>query len=157
MNCYIHPDREAAGTCVGCGKFIGTECTTVVMEKNYCPQCMAKGVPYQSTASTNPLAITSLILGIVSFPTAFCYGCGLIFAIAAIVLGLVARNQIKQSGGHQTGDGLALAGLILGSVVAGLVVIGVVCYLLFILIMILIPSGSDYSLLPGLWNSLFLV
>ncbi len=157
MNCYIHPDREAAGTCVGCGKFTCTECTTVVMEKNYCPQCVAKGIPYQSTTQTNALAITSLILGIVSLPTAFCYGCGMIFAIAAIVLGLVARNQIKQSGGRQTGDGLALTGLILGSVVAGLVIIGVVCYLLFILIMILIPSGSDYSLLPAMWNIRFLI
>ena len=157
MNCYIHPDREAAGTCGGCGKLIFAESTTAVLDKNYCTQCVARGVPNQSTASTKALAITSLVLGIVSFPAAFCCGCGMIFAIAAIVFGLIARSQIKQSGGRQGGAGLALAGLILGGVFAGLVVIGGLCYLAFIIIMILIPAGSDYSLLPGLWNSLFFV
>jgi hypothetical protein len=157
MNCYIHPDREAAGTCVGCGKFICSECTKTVQDRNYCPACLQSGVPFQNSASTNPLAITSLILGIVSFPTAFCYGCGLIFAIAAIVFGLIARSQIRQSGGRQSGDGLALAGLILGGVVAGLIVVGGLCYLAFIVIMLLIPASSDYSLLPGLWNLRFLI
>jgi hypothetical protein len=54
---------------------------------------------------TNGLAIASMVCGIVG-----CfYG---IPAIVAIVLGFVARNQIKQS--HQEGKGMALAGIILG-------------------------------------------
>jgi hypothetical protein len=78
-------------------------------------------------------------------------------SIAAIIFGLIARSQIKQSGGRQGGDGLALAGLILGSVVAVLFLVGAVCRLLFILIMILIPASSDYSMLPCLWGIRFLI
>jgi len=50
-------------------------------------------------------------------------GCFTITAIAAIVLGFVARNQIEQSGGTQQGSGMALAGIILGFIWVGLVFI----------------------------------
>jgi hypothetical protein len=57
-------------------------------------------------ASTNGLAIGALICSIV----------GLFFVtfITGIVLGFVARSQIKNSGGRQKGDGLALAAIIIG-------------------------------------------
>jgi hypothetical protein len=128
-----------------------------MMDKNYCPQCAARGIAYQNTSSTNALAIVSLIFGIISFPGAFCYGCGVIFAIVAIITGVIARSQIKQSANRQSGDGLALAGLILGSVVTGLVVLGGGCYLLFILFSLLLSSTSQYSLLTGLGSLLFLI
>jgi hypothetical protein len=152
MNCYIHPDREATGTCVGCGKFICGECTTPVLEKNYCPQCVAKGIPYQTASSTNTLAILSLIFGIISIPTSFCYGCGIIFAIVAIITGFIARSQIKQSAGRQSGDGLALAGLIIGAIVTALAVIGILCYVGFLIITIVASASSNSSFVPGLWN-----
>jgi len=152
MNCYIHPEREATGTCVGCGKLICGECTTAVLDKNYCPQCVAKGVPYQTSTSTNALAIISLIFGIISIPTAFCYGCGVIFAIVAIITGLIARSQIKQSAIRQSGGGLALTGLIIGSIVTALAIIGVLCYGVVMAIVLITSSASNSSLLPGLWN-----
>ena len=157
MNCYIHPDREATGTCVGCGKFICAECTTAVTDKNYCPQCVAKGVPYQTAASTNTLALVSMILGIVSAPLAVCYGCGIVFAIAAIITGLIARSQIKQSGGRQSGDGMALAGLILGGIVIGLVIIGGLCYGAVMIFTLIASAASNHSLLIGVWNSSLLI
>lgn len=40
MNCYVHPEKEAVGTCVGCGKFICSECLTEVQNKNYCKSCI---------------------------------------------------------------------------------------------------------------------
>jgi hypothetical protein len=64
---------------------------------------------------TNGLAIAALVCGIV--------GCFTITAIAAIVLGFVARNQIEQSGGTQQGSGMALAGIILGFIWLALSVI----------------------------------
>jgi predicted acyltransferase len=67
---------------------------------------------------TNGLAIASLVCGIVG-----CfYG---IPAIVAIVLGFVARNQIKQN--PQEGSGMALAGIILGFawIALGLLVLAV--------------------------------
>jgi len=50
---------------------------------------------------TNPSAILALVLAFV-------------FAPAGIVLGVIARRQIRQSG--EEGDGLALAGIIIGSI-----------------------------------------
>jgi Domain of unknown function (DUF4190) len=67
------------------------------------------------TPKTNGLAIASLVCGIV--------GCFWITAIVAIVLGFIARNQIRESSGTQQGDGMALAGIILGFVWVGLGII----------------------------------
>lgn len=57
-----------------------------------------------SAQKTNGFAIASLVLGIIPC----CNG------ILAIVFGFVAKNQIKQSGGTQGGDGMATAGIVLG-------------------------------------------
>jgi hypothetical protein len=57
-------------------------------------------------SSTNGLAIASFVCSIVGFL--------LITFIVAIVLGFVARAQIKNSRGQQKGDGLAIAGIIIG-------------------------------------------
>jgi len=158
MNCFIHPDREAAGTCVGCGKFICAECAKTVQEKNYCPQCLQQGVPFQNSIATSPLAIISLVLSIVALPLLFCYGCGIVFSIAAVITGLIARHEIKQSGGRQSGGGMALAGVIIGLITTGLVLLAGVCYLVFIVVMLLIPTDTDYySLLTGLRNIRFLI
>jgi type II secretory pathway pseudopilin PulG len=76
----------------------------------FCGSC-GEAVPMAPTALTTPpatsgMAIGSLISGIFSFffPA----------AITAIVLGHVARSNIRKSAGRLTGDGMALAGLILG-------------------------------------------
>ena len=66
--------------------------------------------------STNGLAIASLVLGIVGWVP-----CG-IGSIVAVILGFVARGQIRSSQGRQGGDGLAQAGIILGFVGIALVV-----------------------------------
>jgi Domain of unknown function (DUF1707)/Domain of unknown function (DUF4190) len=68
-------------------------------------------------AKTNGLAIASLACGVAQF--AF----GPVATIPAIVLGHVARHQIKRTG--EQGAGLALAGLILGwaAVVLGIILI----------------------------------
>jgi uncharacterized protein DUF4190 len=56
---------------------------------------------------TNGLAVASLVCAIAGF---------LFFipAILGIIFGFVARSQIRQSGGTQGGDGLAVAGIIVG-------------------------------------------
>jgi hypothetical protein len=55
---------------------------------------------------TNGLAIASLICS--------CAGLFFLPAIPGIVLGFVARAQIRRSNGAQRGDGLAIAGIIVG-------------------------------------------
>ncbi len=69
---------------------------------------------------TNGLAVASLVLGIVGWAL-----CG-VGSIVAIVLGLVARNQIRASGGQEAGDGMATAGVILGCVGLVLFVVAVI-------------------------------
>ena len=65
-----------------------------------------------AAAPTNSnLAIWSLVLGLLS---PFC--CSFFTAIPAIILGHMARSEIRKSNGQLGGDGMALAGLILGYV-----------------------------------------
>jgi len=72
------------------------------------------GYGYGPPGGTNGLAVASLILGIVGW-----VACG-IGSIVAIILGIVARGQIRASGGRQSGDGMAKAGIILGCICVAL-------------------------------------
>ena len=70
-----------------------------------------------ATATTNGLAIASMVLGIV-----WVYWVG---SILALVFGYVARKKIKETG--QRGVGMAIAGIVLGWVgVASLIVVIIV-------------------------------
>jgi hypothetical protein len=64
----------------------------------------------------NGLAIASLVCA--------CAGFFIIPGILGVIFGFIARSQIRQSGGIQGGDGLALAGIIVGFAWIGLFVIG---------------------------------
>lgn len=70
---------------------------------------------------TNGKAVASLVLGILWL--------GGLGSIAAIVLGHIARTEIRQHGG--SGGGLALAGVILGYVGLALLVVNLVLYIGF--------------------------
>ena len=86
------------------------------------------------TTKTSTRAIVSLILAIVALPAISCFGCGgIVFGVAAVLVGISARRQIAASDGMETGDGLARAGIIIGAI-AG--VLG----LLFGLAMLIIPG-----------------
>ena len=86
------------------------------------PAGPGQGYPHQ----TNGLAIASLVTSIVSLPlTIFCF-IGLFVAIVAIVLGVVALNQIKQT--YQQGRGLAIAGIAVGSAVVTLALVAMMVF-----------------------------
>ncbi len=70
---------------------------------------------YAPAPATNGLAIASLVCSLVGF-----VACG-VPAIVGVVFGHVARRQIRRSGGRQTGEGLALAGLIVGYIVIAVI------------------------------------
>ena len=44
-NCAYHPDRDAVGACVSCGRLICLECKTVLAGKTYCNPCVDKQFP----------------------------------------------------------------------------------------------------------------
>ena len=51
--------------------------------------------------------------------------CG-VGSVLAIVLGFVARDQIKRSWGRQTGSGMATAGIILGFIGSALLLLAII-------------------------------
>ena len=100
--------------------------------------------PYQPVESTNPLAIVSMILGIVSavitvFCCCFSYGANLPFAIAAIITGVI---QMK-SKTNQKGRGMSLAGVITGGASIVLTIIAIV--VIFVIYIIALISESSTS------------
>ena len=65
--------------------------------------------PPPAAPATNSLAVASLICGLAEIPTLG------VSAIPAVILGSMARHQIRETG--ERGEGLAVAGLILGWIV----------------------------------------
>lgn len=72
--------------------------------------------PLPPATRTSTTAIISLIAGILGFLQIL----PIIGPIAAVVTGHMAKNEIRQSAGMVTGDGIATAGLILGYAVIAL-------------------------------------
>ncbi len=68
---------------------------------------------------TNPLAIASLVCGCVGIIPFL----GILGVILGFVFGLIAKSQIKRSGGVQEGNGLATAGIIISAVITALWII----------------------------------
>ncbi|GGE39658.1 hypothetical protein GCM10007421_12010 [Halopseudomonas oceani] len=85
---------------------VGNEATDVYGVASVTPQATPQAAQQPQVATTSSLAIISLVSGIVGL---FIFG-----SLIAIVCGHIARSQIKNSGGTQSGDGMALTGLILG-------------------------------------------
>ena len=105
----------------------------------YPPQAPPPGYQYRQqgyyppmVVTNNGKAIASLVLGILGIVSC------LVFAIIALVLGYQARNEIAASGGWQTGDSLAKAGIILGW--AGLILW--IAFLLLYAIIFAVASSS---------------
>lgn len=59
---------------------------------------------------TNTMAVISLISGLVSWVLLPVVG-----GIVGLITGIMARNEIKKSGGAETGDGLAVAGIVISA------------------------------------------
>ena len=89
------------------------------------------GGPYGGAPQSNSKALWSMVIGIVSVPLA-CYACLGWVGIAAIIMGNNAKKEIAASGGMQTGEGQAKAGVILGWVG---VVLGTLVLILNIILM----------------------
>lgn len=77
---------------------------------------------------TNGFAIAALVLGIV-----WVYWIG---SILALVFGYIGKNQIDQSGGRETGRGMAIAGIVLGWIGVGF---------LILFLVIVAAGGSAWS------------
>ncbi|MBR1931975.1 MAG: DUF4190 domain-containing protein [Lachnospiraceae bacterium] len=118
----------------------------VSQENNYY-QDNTNSNPYQTTGydvqveepakSTDPLAIVSLVLGIIGIVLACCDGIGIVFGIAGLICAIIAQMRGK--------SGVGTAGLICS-------IIALVIAVIFIILMIIgfAAIGSD----PELYNQI---
>ncbi|MCB2155707.1 DUF4190 domain-containing protein [bacterium] len=105
------------------------------------PPGMAPAPPVGGApGKTNVLAIVSLITGIIAVIGLCCYGVGgLVFGLVGAITGFLARKQIAESNGMESGDGMALAGMICG---AASVVLGIIGFILFVVLGVAANMGG---------------
>ncbi len=92
--------------CLKCGNTIETLHREVVNSDSTPYISNTNTYNYSHSNTNNSKAVTSLVLGIISF---LC--CGLFTGILGIVIAIKSRKEIKSTG--QSGDGMAVAGLTL--------------------------------------------
>ncbi len=113
-----------------------------------------------SSPPNNPLSIASLASGLAAWVIGGLGSCAMFFiffplmlctwilflggSIAAALMGHVARRQIQQSAGAQTGEGLAMTGLVLGWAGVAATVL-TVCVALIGIVALGPAIGSIYS------------
>jgi hypothetical protein len=79
MKCYTHPEAEASGTCVECGKALCSDCIVNVSGKVVCKECagrLAAGKIYSPDQKKEPFlaVILALLGGIVTGSLLFSLG-----------------------------------------------------------------------------------
>jgi hypothetical protein len=87
------------------------------------PAPPAPPMPTVPAVPTSGLAIASLVLavgGLTILP--------LLGSIVAIILGYMARNDIRRRPGEVSGNGIAMAGIVLGWIAVGLSVLGLLLF-----------------------------
>ncbi len=100
-------------------------------DTNWQNQQIDQNTPFQppvggGSGQNNTLAIVSLVLGILSIPC-----CGfIIFGVAALVTGFMAKSKADQNPNEYGGRGLALGGIILGAIT---ILLGIVANVLYFL------------------------
>jgi hypothetical protein len=93
---------------------------TVVREREEAPEEYRYREP-QPPSQTSALALASLATGIAAWLIFPIFG-----AIAAVVTGYLAQDEIRRSEGRLTGAAYATAGLVLGWVQIGLLIAGII-------------------------------
>ena len=82
---------------------------------------------YSTEPPTNTMAVISMIAGILGLTVVPVLG-----SIVALVVGYMARKEIRESNGGQGGDGIAVAGIVMGWISVGLAVCACVAFIAFI-------------------------
>jgi hypothetical protein len=90
--------------------------------------------PAMVAGPSQSLAVSSMVLGLVSITLGWCCSFGLLTAPVAIVLGIIALSQIKSQPNRYTGKPLAIAGIVSGGLYFVLLAVIVLIYGLGILL-----------------------
>jgi hypothetical protein len=121
------PTAENTKVCPDCSETIQAQ----AMVCRFCGYDYRAGARTSVAPTTNGMAVASMVLGIL-----WIWWVG---SILALVFGYMARKQIKEAAGTQSGNGMATAGIVLGW-------IGVATLLGFIL---LVAVGSTVDSTGG--------
>jgi hypothetical protein len=97
-------------------------------EELYVPSRENEYPPTRSGPPTSGTAIASLIFSVLGIIQVL----PIIGSVAGLILGYVARSDIRDSGGRIQGEGMARAGIVLGWVGVGLAVL-VACLVVLVL------------------------
>ena len=87
---------------------------------------------YAAVPVTNGKATAAMITGVSTLVLSWCCGLG-VLGLVAVFLGMRGRTEIRLSGGTQSGEGLAIAGIVTG-VLATL--IGLLSVVLVVLVVV---------------------
>lgn len=90
--------------------------------------------PAMMAGPSQSLAVSSMVLGLVSITLGWCCSFGLLTAPVAIVLGIYSLSQIKSQPTRHTGKPLAIAGIVSGGLYFVLLAVIVLIYGLGILL-----------------------
>jgi hypothetical protein len=101
-----------------------------------CQECGTSLPPRQAPRTTSGTATASLVCGILGWSVLPMIG-----AIMAVILGHVAKNEIRASRGSLGGDGMATAGMVLGYAGIGLAALGVILTIALAALGIVLPVG----------------
>ena len=169
MQCYYHPEVEAAATCPECGKAICKSCAIDVGGKIVCQSCLATAnsqTPEAAGPPNNKMALASMACGLggwVVWLLVICLslvvgvltlGLGnlcllpigfipLIAWIASVITGHMGIKQLKERDGAEGGRGMAITGLISGYIGLGLTLLGCVASVIIVLVGGSIPIISE--------------
>jgi hypothetical protein len=88
---------------------------------------MGFGGPPPMQPRNHGLAVASMVCGILAIVPGCCCGLfGIPLSIAALVMGLIAINQINASAGQLGGKGMAIAGTACGGVAIAMDILGMI-------------------------------
>lgn len=96
------------------------------------PPPPAGNAPVPASGGTNGLAITSMILGIVSIFTCLYAILAIPLGLGAIITGVLGKKNAAEKGGN----GLALTGIITGA-------IGLLLAIIFVVVVVFAGDGSN--------------
>jgi hypothetical protein len=121
----------------------GLAAGTIAPTQFQSPANQAYGYPnpqsgYYNYPKSSGMAVAAMICGIAGFVT-----CGTV-AIVGIILGHIARGQIRREPERYEGDGMALAGLVLGYICVAMMAVLFIVYVLFIVAAISAAPGGRF-------------
>jgi DNA-directed RNA polymerase subunit RPC12/RpoP len=93
IRCAYHPDNDATGICVNCGRFICAKCQVILSDKIYCNHCVSKLVVDTSSTAKKGGSAAGFVVGSIICAVIALLSLPPVFGIMGIVLGYFAYRR----------------------------------------------------------------